>query len=148
MTDTGDTREIRWSDDFLIGIEELDFEHRRLIDDINRLHRELRTETDPERIADTLGHIHARMQSHFALEEHVMAAHKYPHLAEHKAEHERLLDDYTDFMTRFGDGRDTREHAAMEDVLRRWIVEHIVTNDRKMSLMVTASKRSRNKRDR
>jgi len=28
---------ITWSDDFLIGIEELDYEHRCLIEDINKL---------------------------------------------------------------------------------------------------------------
>jgi hemerythrin len=31
----------KWDDSFLIGIEELDHEHKALIDDINRLHEEL-----------------------------------------------------------------------------------------------------------
>ena len=32
---------IEWDDSFLIGIEELDYEHKVLINDINRLHLEL-----------------------------------------------------------------------------------------------------------
>ena len=28
---------LQWDDSFLIGIDELDFEHRRLIDDLNRM---------------------------------------------------------------------------------------------------------------
>ncbi len=37
MTDTL----LIWDDSFLIGIDELDHEHKVLIDDINRLHQEL-----------------------------------------------------------------------------------------------------------
>lgn len=128
---------ISWSDAFLIGIEELDFEHRRLIEDINELHRELLARADVARIGDTLSRILSRMQAHFALEEHVMLSHKYPHYAEHKAEHERLLDDYTDLMTKCERDRALPERDKVERVLRDWIVDHIVTTDRKMSLMVT-----------
>lgn len=128
---------ISWSDDFLIGIEELDFEHRRLIEDINELHQELLAQVDVAQIGDTLSRILSRMQAHFALEEHVMLSHKYPQYAEHKAEHERLLDDYTDLMTKCERDRALPERANIERVLRHWIVDHIVTTDRKMSLMVT-----------
>lgn len=131
---------LEWSDEFLIGIEELDYEHRCLIDDINRLHRELfgrRCGKDMELIKDTLGEIHARMQAHFALEEHVMETHGYPHYWEHKAEHEELLDDYTEFMTKFEKSPNLDDQKAMENTLHRWIIAHIVASDKKMSRMVT-----------
>ena len=133
-------RSIVWSDDFLIGIEEIDYEHRRLVDDINKLHRELLEHVDMERIENTLGRIHARMQAHFALEEHVMVSHDYPHYPEHKAEHERLLDEYTELMTKFERGPNLVDQEAMEGMLRRWIVDHILTSDKKMSLMVTSGR--------
>ena len=38
MTGSAAHRGIIWTDDFLIGIEELDHEHRCLIEDINQLH--------------------------------------------------------------------------------------------------------------
>ena len=133
-------RSIVWSDDFLVGIEEIDYEHRRLVDDINKLHRELLEHVDMERIESTLGRIHARMQAHFALEEHVMVSHDYPHYPEHKAEHERLLDEYTELMTKFERGPNLVDQEAMEGMLRRWIVDHILTSDKKMSLMVTSGR--------
>lgn len=141
MTRVATDRGIVWSDDFLTGIEEIDYEHRCLIEDINRLHRELRAELDMERIEETLGSIHARMQAHFALEEHVMLANGYPHYPEHKAEHERLLDEYTELMTRFERDPNSGDQEAMEDMLRRWIVGHILESDKKMSLMLTGGKR-------
>jgi len=131
-------RDLVWSDDFLIGIEELDYEHRNLIDNINELHDELLEHVDMDRVADTLGSIHARIQAHFALEEHFMLSRNYPHFDEHKAEHNKLLDEYTERMTKFRRNPNLDDRRAMEDVLRKWIIHHILTSDKKMSLMVGA----------
>ncbi len=133
-------QDIIWSDDFLIGIEELDYEHRCLVEDINKLHRELLKHVEMDRIEDTLGKIHARMQAHFALEEHVMVSHEYLHYREHKEEHERLLDEYTERMAKFERDPNLGDRLAIEEVLRQWIVDHILTSDKKMSLMVISSK--------
>jgi hemerythrin-like metal-binding protein len=142
MAVTAPDRSIVWSDDFLIGIEELDYEHRGLVEDINKLHRELVKDVDMDRIEDTLGSIHARMQAHFALEERVMVSHEYPHYPEHKAEHERLLDEYTEFMTKFEKGQNLGDREPIQAVLCQWIVKHILTSDKKMSLMVRSAKQS------
>ena len=136
MTDAAAGQSIIWSDDFLIGIEELDYEHRCLIEDINKLQRELLKNVDIDRIKDTLVSIHVRMQAHFALEERVMVSHEYPHYPEHKVEHEWILDKYTDRMTKFERDRNLDDREAIEAILRQWIVDHILTSDKKMSLMV------------
>ena len=141
MTESSADKSIVWSDEFLIGIEELDYEHRCLIEDINKLHRELRENASAEGIKATLGSIYSRMQAHFALEERVMASHKYAHFQDHKAEHERLLDEYAERMTKFQRAPDPGDQKAMETVLRGWIVDHILTTDKKMSLMIASGKR-------
>jgi len=148
MTDAAADLSIVWTDDFLIGIEELDYEHRGLIDDINRLHRDLLAEVDMARIEETLSSIHVRMQAHFALEEGVMVSHDYPHYREHKAEHERLLDEYTERMTKFERSPNLEDRVAMETILRDWIVDHILTSDKKMSLMIASGARAGKKRKR
>ena len=142
MTGAAADQGIIWSDDFLIGIEELDYEHRCLIEDINKLHRELLEHVDMDRIEDTLGRIHARIQAHFALEEHVMVSHEYPHYPEHKAEHEQLLDEYTELMTKFERDPNPGDRVAIEGILRQWVVDHILTSDKKMSLMVISGKQT------
>ncbi len=142
MTGAAADQGIIWSEDFLIGIEELDYEHRCLIEDINKLHRELLEHADMDRIEDTLGRIHARMQAHFALEEHVMVSHEYPHYPEHKAEHERLLDEYTELMTKFERDPNLSDRDAIQGVLCQWIVNHILTSDKKMSLMIKSAKQT------
>ncbi len=57
MTDTL----FKWDESFLIGIEELDHEHKVLIDDINRLHEDLARNDEKSEIEKCLGDIYARM---------------------------------------------------------------------------------------
>ena len=132
MTDT----RIEWDDSFLIGIKELDHEHKVLINDINRLHGELVRQDKKSEIEKCLGDIYARMQAHFALEEHVMKEHKYGFFEEHKREHERLLDGYTEYMMQILNDAVVSFSNPIEDALRDWVLNHIVNSDKKMSLMV------------
>ena len=131
MTDS----DIEWTSDFLIGIEELDFEHKDLIATINRLHKELAEQSDTADIKGTLGDIHVRMQSHFALEEHVMKEHKYPYFTDHRLEHEKLLDTLTEQMVKFESDPASVDFKITEDNLKKWIVHHILDSDKKMSSM-------------
>ncbi len=130
----------KWDDSFLIGIEELDHEHKVLIDDINRLHEELARHEEKSEIEKCLGDICARMQAHFALEEHVMKEHGYKFFDEHKREHEELLDSYTEYMAQFLNDPGVPFSSPIEDNLKHWVITHIVTSDKKMSLMVQEKK--------
>ena len=132
MTDTL----FKWDDSFLIGIEELDHEHKVLIEDITRLHEELARHDEKSEIEKSLGDIYARMQAHFALEEHVMKEHEYEFYDEHKREHDELLDNYTEYMLQFLNDTGVSSGNLIEDTLTHWIVNHIITSDKKMSLMV------------
>ena len=125
-----------WNDSFLIGIEELDHEHRVLIDDINRLHDELAGKEKKPEIEKCLGEIYVHMQAHFALEEHVMKEHQYTFFEEHRREHEEFLESFTDCMLQFLNGADISAKNPIEVCLKQWVVDHITTSDKKMALMV------------
>jgi len=90
---------IEWRDSFATGFEQVDHEHRELIAWINNL---LMAIDEPDRsdarVAEILGEVHARISGHFALEERTMRESGYDQYAEHKADHEVLLDDIRDLM--------------------------------------------------
>ncbi len=136
MTDTL----FKWDESFLIGIEELDHEHKVLIDDINRLHEQLVRHDQKSEIEKCLGAIYARMQAHFALEEHLMKEHEYKFFDEHKREHDDLLDSYTEYMLQFLNDTDVSSSIPIEDILKHWVMNHIITSDKKMSQMVQEKK--------
>jgi len=139
MTNT----QIEWDDSFLIGIEELDYEHKVLINDINRLHLELAGHDEKSEIEECLGDIYARMQAHFALEEHVMKEHQYRFFDEHKREHERLLDSYSGYMIHILNETTASSGDSIEETLSHWVLNHILNSDKKMSLMVQEKSLSR-----
>ncbi|MEE8495677.1 MAG: hemerythrin family protein [Xanthomonadales bacterium] len=127
---------IKWDDSFLIGIKELDYEHKALINDINRLHLELARQDQKSEIEKCMGDIYARMQAHFALEEHVMKERRYKFFDEHKREHENLLDSYTEYMMQILNDTVVSCSNPIEDTLKHWVKNHIINSDKKMSLMV------------
>lgn len=119
---------LHWQASFTIGIAEVDHEHRELIALINRLHDELGGERSGERVEAFLGEIYADISAHFALEERVMQERRYDALAEHKLDHERLLDDLRDMMDEQVAGRklDDRRFGA---ALGQWFSGHFQTHD-------------------
>ena len=127
---------VEWDDSFLIGIEELDYEHKALIDDINKLHEELTKHDEESQVENVLGSIDARMRAHFALEERFMKDHGYEFFDEHKREHDQLLDWYTEYMLLFLHDGGATSSDPIEDTLRYWVANHIINSDKKMSLIV------------
>lgn len=120
---------LEWRDGFRIGIDEVDHEHRLLIDLINAAHGRGAASAALEA---ALGDIHAVVTAHFALEEKDMRAHGYPALAAHKSDHEGLLDDIREIMDAFSDGSYADRRDALALRLRDWFVEHSKTRDARL----------------
>ena len=119
---------LKWQANFRIGIGEVDHEHQALIELINTLFDALGTERSGERVEGFLGEILADISAHFALEEKVMRDRHYDALAEHKADHERLLDELRDLMDAQAEGAvlDEQRFAAR---LAEWFTGHFQTHD-------------------
>lgn len=122
---------LQWKDEFKVGIAEVDHEHRELIGLINELHGYIQASRDLDEILDTLGEIYAQISAHFALEEKMMRKTRYPAYAEHKEDHETLLDDLRDIMD------DVEDDGVLDETqlgidLNRWFSDHFRTHDAKL----------------
>jgi len=124
---------VEWREEFRIGHTSLDFEHRDLLERISELYDQCVSRPDPDHVEDCMGKVYARLSAHFALEEKLMREWKNPHYEEHKEVHEAFLDEVMETMARVG--RDIDEDATRRFArhLRDWLVEHIVTYDRKLT---------------
>ena len=124
---------IEWKPEFETGVESVDFEHREMIDLINRLHDRLGAPESKDAVADFLGEIYARISAHFALEESLMRERDYDGFAEHKADHERLLDEIRNIMDAHEDDRYADVEATLGAELERWFAEHFRTQDARLA---------------
>jgi len=120
---------IQWRDEFEIGIDEIDHEHRELISLINEADAALQDDADIVSIASFFGEIYTRISAHFALEEAVMRRLRYDGYGAHKADHEELLEGIRDIMDGYERGEYTKYHDVLAEHLESWFTTHFGTKD-------------------
>jgi hemerythrin len=122
---------IEWKDEYSVGVPDVDHEHQELIALINDLHDAMSRDNSDFTVMDFLGEIYAHVSAHFALEEKIMRERKYDQYAEHKADHEALLDELRDIMD------DYEENAWFSDeefakAVEKWFSDHFRNRDARL----------------
>jgi hemerythrin-like metal-binding protein len=120
---------LHWKNEYSVGIEAVDYEHRELIDLINRLYEELSAKGAASSAVSFFGDLFKGISAHFALEERFMREHGYDQLAQHKADHERLLDEIRDMMDEVADGEIANN---LSERLDAWFSRHFETHDARL----------------
>ena len=123
---------VEWKAEYKIGIPAVDYEHRGLIDLINNLHGDLSSKPEKAEVLACLGEIYARISAHFALEERVMRERRYDQYAEHKEDHERLLDEIRDIMDCCEAENEFEYAPALSRELGDWFALHFRTKDARL----------------
>jgi hemerythrin len=122
---------LNWTDALSVGIEEVDVEHRQLIESINGLHDVIQVGADYVQVVELLGEIYTQIAAHFAHEEDMMRDADYPLYEEHKEDHEILLDDLREIMDEVeADG--AYDAATLSGDMNRWFTDHFHTHDAKL----------------
>lgn len=122
---------IEWRDEFLLGIPDVDHEHRQLIGLINELYENYQKGDSKTTVMDFLGEIYTKITAHFALEEKIMQELNYDQYMDHKTDHEKLLDDICDFMDNV-ENEEFFEEGEFGELLEHWFVEHFKTRDSRL----------------
>ena len=122
---------ILWKEEFCVGVPEVDHEHGELVALINSLHDAMLKGAGRDAIVDALGDIYAQISAHFALEEKFMRETRYMAYAEHKEDHEILLDDLRDIMEQVETDGSYDERRLSND-LSYWFSEHFRTHDARL----------------
>jgi hemerythrin len=129
----------QFSDRYLVGIDQVDAEHRKLFDIAAAVHDALGqsdgSAMDAARAA--VEDLMAYVDTHFANEEALMEAAGYPRLAEHRELHRRLVTQVRDMWMRV----ELEQSCAPLDLsrfLHTWLTRHIEVDDRSFGRFVKA----------
>lgn len=122
---------LQWKPEYSVGIEGVDHEHRQLIELVNRIGETLASKRALAEIEAEFAELHRAISAHFALEEHFMRERGYDELVEHKADHERLLDDLREIMDGCRAGREAPSPRLTETV-DAWFGVHFQTHDARL----------------
>lgn len=124
---------------FVVGIEQVDREHRRLFEIAARVYDGLGASDEAAQavtraaVAELLDYT----ATHFKSEEGLMEAAGYPDLEEHRNQHRHLLAQARDMEMRAEIG-DQYMPVELSHFIYRWLVEHIEASDRKFGDFVAA----------
>jgi len=122
---------LEWKPEYSVGIESVDHEHRELIDLVNRIGEALVAGRPVDEVEEVFGDLFRAISSHFALEERFMREHGYDQTSQHKADHERLLDELRDIMDEYREGREgSVEH--FKGAVEAWFAVHFKTHDARL----------------
>ncbi len=133
---------VEWRDEFCIGIKGIDYEHEKMIEQINHVYGLIDNRSDKQHIIDSLGDIYGAISAHFALEEQMMQKHSYEHYEEHEAEHRRLLNDIGDIAESLENNGELDE-SLFKQKLADWFLLHFKTHDSRLHKLVHQSPHDR-----
>ena len=124
-------KDLVWDHVLSVGVDEVDDDHRKLVNLFNMLNHSVTEEDDPEYLAAILEELINCTAWHFSHEERLMLKHGYEGLAEHKEEHKELVKSAKELQQKILQAGNL---VATEDIefLERWLTEHILTTDMRM----------------
>lgn len=117
---------MHWDEKYCVGLPEIDDEHRNLVRSVNELHAAIEARMDREEIKAFFAKVNREVSAHFEHEERLMREHQYQGYEEHRADHQRLLEDIGDIATDFADGVfDYDPDKALGRRLTEWFIDHV-----------------------
>ena len=117
---------LHWVPELDTGIAEIDTQHKRILDYINKLH-DLRSSPHRAALGDVIGETVDYTLSHFAFEESVIESAGYMFAGPHKKVHELFTRKVAEMQSRFDAGEDIA--TELHGMLSRWLFNHIRNED-------------------
>lgn len=132
---------VEWQDSYSTGIEEVDNQHKQLVDYLNQLGQAITLKNDSE-VKTVVQGLGDYTMSHFAFEEALMVEANYTYAGPHKHIHESLIKKVVGFGEKLEEGEDIVDEFY--SFLRRWLVNHIQRDDAAYVATVSAHFKSKN----
>ena len=129
---------IVWREEMSIGVTAIDDDHKALFNIIN----EFDTSSSRKAAEATAKKLFAYTNSHFKREEELQSEYRYPLHQQQKNEHAKIIGDLKSLIRNaFIDTKHTDEEiiANLSELMRDWIVNHVIQSDMKMRAFFKSS---------
>ena len=123
---------LEWDDDYSVGIDSIDQQHKRLVHLINQLQTAVDYSTGEEFEREALDELVDYTKSHFTYEEGLMQEYGYPEFEPHKAQHQKMIQQVEDVLAEYEQNQDRAMRHAL-DFLKTWLIQHINGTDKEYS---------------
>ncbi|BAL23574.1 bacteriohemerythrin [Azoarcus sp. KH32C] len=120
-----------WNGALATGHNDIDAQHRKLIELANRLNEMMQRGEDRGGVGAVLDELIRYTAFHFEFEETMMKQANYPDLFRHQQEHKQLVADVVARKTQFDRGEALS--SELLSFLRDWLVNHIMKTDKALA---------------
>jgi len=123
---------VEWKDDYSVGIDSIDQQHKKLLNLINQLQTAVDYSTGEQFEREALDELVDYTKTHFTYEEGLMRDNDYPDFEPHKAQHEKMFEKVKEVLAEYEQDQDTAMANAAE-YLKDWLINHINGTDKEYS---------------
>ncbi len=121
--------------ELLLGIPDLDQQHRRIVFILNNLNEAVKQADDSKELTSRLfDEMVEYVRFHFRHEERLMARMGYPDELAHTVAHLALMDEVMHLRARFMRGEEFEVLVLLKD----WVLLHIVSSDKRLAEFLSA----------
>ena len=120
---------ITWNNSLSVTVGEIDDDHKKLVDIVNRLHDAMKAGEANEHLNGIFKDLLEYTVYHFQHEEKLMVEHSYPDSDAHKKEHKDLVNTALELQAKL---KNQTAVISLETLnfLRGWLVNHIQKTDK------------------
>lgn len=123
---------VTWKDEYSVGIESIDNDHKKLLSLINNLQTSTMYYTGEDFDREALDKLIEYTKFHFTREEKLMEDNDYPGFAEHKLQHKKMTDNVLNMVKEYEEDSEKTIEELVE-FLKDWLIKHINGSDQKYS---------------
>jgi len=121
-----------WREEYSVNVDEIDQQHKKLIQMINDLHTAMKEKKAKDVIEDVLKRMESYVEEHFNTEEKYFDKFDYPEAEEHIQEHDQFVEKVEEFIEDYMDGK-MMLSMKLINFLKDWLTNHIKGTDQKYS---------------
>ncbi|HJP19413.1 MAG: hemerythrin [Gammaproteobacteria bacterium] len=126
-----------WTEKFISGLQEIDQQHKKIVDLINALNDIKNEEERNINLYEIIIELISYTKTHLSYEENLLKQQECPELASHKLEHEQLVKRTVDFQQKFIEGG-TGLATEISLLLNDWLANISLWSIKSISLILKA----------
>ena len=119
---------LQWNKELEIGIENVDSQHKQLINMINELTLAVEYNQQNSSLLPIVDRLLEYAGNHFQVESGIFAQYEFPNRVDHEAEHATFIDKVK-YIRRQCELLDTPMSAKIREFLLHWFINHIKSKD-------------------
>jgi len=121
---------IQWDKSLAVGVKIIDEQHQELFRRVNALLEAMLQAKGKDEIGKLIAFLKDYVVEHFGAEQKLMTQHRYPALAQHKAQHDAFVKTFLEVATEFEQkGASGGMAIKLNSFLGAWLRDHIGSSD-------------------